>query len=198
MNVKSILSLLAVLLSLGIIGTTFAQNGVSKESDSFNPLPSKEANKKIPPGQKLKLAAKMVKTMRAQLKQTEERFKNAESKERDITKINCINDKLLSIKGNVKNGEETYKDLKGAVSEQDPVAIDDKYNLIEIAAGAVERLADEAALCVGEVNGNQGLDGLTVTPNPDVAPVDPIAENGQIFTVDPITPARIPELTPFQ
>lgn len=198
MNIKAILSLLTVLLSLGVIGTTFAQTGLEKKESSFSPLPSKAANKKIPPAQKLKLAAKMVKTMRGELKQTEERFKNAESKERDIRKINCINDKLLSIKGNVKNGEESYSDLKASVSEKDPVAIDDRYNLVEIASGAVSRLSDEAALCVGEVNGIQMLEGPSVTPNPDVAPIDPIADNGLLFTVDPFTTERIPELTPFQ
>lgn len=198
MNVKSILSLFAVLISLGVIGTTFAQTSTGKKDSSFDLLPSKEENKKIPPGQKLKLAADMVKTMRKQLKQTENLFKDAQNKERDVRKLNCITEKLISIKGNVKNGEESYSDLNTSVQAQDPVAIEDRYNLVTIASGAVSRLADEAALCVGEVNGIQNPDGLTVTPNPDIAPIDPIAENGSIYTVDPFIPARIPELTPFQ
>lgn len=194
MKLRSVVSVCALTFALGSVGVVFAQNS----DTGFNALPNKEALSKIPDRQKLANAQGMLKSMKTNLKKTTSRFEIAQKKEKDIQKINCINEKLLSTKGFVKVSEQSYVQLKDAVGNKDKSASAHNYSLIVLADDKVSRLTDEAALCVGELAEIDAKGESRYKANPNMAPVEPITPDGR-FTKDGIVViGRIPELTPFQ
>lgn len=193
MKLRSVASVCVLAMVLGGIGVASAQK---VESPNFNAVPNKKAFQKIPGKQKVSNATGMVKNMKGNLKKTSARFEAAQKKERDIRKVNCINEKLLSMKGFVKVSEQSYDQLKTAVSAKDNSAATHNYTLIVLSDDKVARLTGEAALCVGEIAEIDSKGESSYTPNPNIPPVDPIAE-GDRLEIAP-TFDRLPELTPFQ
>lgn len=195
MKIRSFLIMCTIALSFG--GFAFAQNTTKTNTGT---LSAKEISK-LSPKEQRKNAANAIKSMKSNLKTTNVLLDNAQKKESDIRKVNCVNEKVLSIKGYLKVSEESYKELLKAVNNSDKSASSHNYSLIMLGETEVAKLTDEASLCIGDVSILEGAKNQsTFTANPNMAPVEPVTTDGQFTTTSSTDPnlARITELTPFQ
>ena len=101
--------------------------------------------------------------------------------EKDIVKLNCVNEKLTNIKGLLKISEDGDVKMQEALARRTPEEGAHEYEKIAIARSKCEQLFAESEACVGE---------LAVYGEP---PED-LSEN--IPTIDIIT--RPPAASPFQ
>ncbi len=97
----------------------------------------------------MKKASDHVSKVKAALKQTLARVEEARN-EKDIVKLNCVNEKLAQIKQilNVAEGAEVA--LQEAVAKSDPGS-DAEYSKIAIARGKADQLRAEAEECIGQL-----------------------------------------------
>lgn len=97
----------------------------------------------------MKKATDHVSRVKAALKQVLTRVEEARN-EKDIVKLNCVNEKLAQIKQilNVAEGAEVA--LQEAVAKSDPGA-DAEYSKIAIARGKADQLRSEAEECIGQL-----------------------------------------------
>jgi hypothetical protein len=97
----------------------------------------------------MKKASDHVSRVKGAMKQVLGRVEEARN-EKDIVKLNCVNEKLAQIKQilNVAEGAEIA--LQEAVAKGDPGA-DAEYSKIAIARGKADQLGTEAAECIGQL-----------------------------------------------
>lgn len=130
--------------------------------------------------------------MRVTLESTTELLEEARQEDRDILKINCINENLASIRGFVNVGEESYESLTEAADGNDQEAARHHYTLVAIAHQRVTGLGEQARVCAGEELRYAEDAVLEVSVDPEVGdPDDRFVEDDQVLE-------RLPELTPHQ
>ena len=88
-------------------------------------------------------------------------------KEKDVIKLNCVNDKLVQIKPQMNLGDAAEAELKSTANAA-RISI---YKRIASAADSIRRLREEADQCVGEPT-TQGGDSSNSFTGP-TAPDDP-------------------------
>lgn len=71
-------------------------------------------------------------------------------KQKDIIKLNCVNDKLIQLKGNIAVGDQALSSLNEAVAKNDDGGRVQEYTRITILYQKVLLLTTEAKNCVGE------------------------------------------------
>lgn len=98
----------------------------------------------------LERSQKSIASMKATLEGTTGMLDRARTDERDIVKVNCLNEKLASIKGFLKVSEQSYVSLSDSVARSDDEASKHHYRLIAIAGHRVMGLGEEARVCSGE------------------------------------------------
>lgn len=141
---------------------------------------------------KLNRAESKISESRQSLEQTNALLEQAREQEKDVMKINCINDKQAAIKGFLKVAEQSYVKLKDAASGNDAEEADHHYTLISVSKQKIDSLTEEARMCAGEVQRYAEETQVEVDVDDDVAETD-----GYV----PPNPGRIttlPELTPYQ
>lgn len=97
----------------------------------------------------LERADKDVASMRQVLKQVLQRLEESRA-EKDIVKLNCVNEKLTQIKGLLKVAEQADISLQEAVARRDEGAEAD-FAKVGMAKGKVDQLRVEAEACVGQL-----------------------------------------------
>lgn len=188
--------LVALLAQLLVVGAAFAQadesqTGPSDLTSDENLSLIDEDIESLSEQQKLDRAASKIKEMRNTESNVSELLERVRDDERDILKINCINEKHAAIKGFVKISEQGYVNLEEAVDKGDGGASTHHYTLISVAHQKVQSLSEEARLCTGEERRFAGRSQVDVTrPDGDVDDVNGPEDD---FAVD-----DLPELTPFQ
>lgn len=108
----------------------------------------------------------------------------------DFDKLNCLNDKLTTIKGFLVVSEQSLDKLEKADDKTDAAH---QYQLIAIANDKVQNLAVEARSCAGEVLRYSGNTETKTRLRGKIAEIDPstiVNENDTLF--------RLPEVTPYQ
>lgn len=135
--------------------------------------------------------ADKIEDMREGLDEVEALLSEAREEERDILKINCINEKQAAIKGFVNVSEESYANLEEAIEEGDEEAVEHHYTLIAVAEERVAGLVEEATLCTGEEQRYAGETELEVE-EPDNGREDADGPDEDLLADD------LPELTPYQ
>lgn len=131
--------------------------------------------------------------MRVTLESTTELLEDARQQDRDILKINCINENLASMKGFVNVAEQSYENLQQSVDvNNDEEAAAHHYTLISIAAQRVTGLGEQARVCAGEELRYAEDAVLEVSVDPD------IGEPDQRFTDDEEVLDRLPKKSPYQ
>ncbi|HVP67593.1 MAG TPA: hypothetical protein VMT17_10070 [Anaeromyxobacteraceae bacterium] len=70
--------------------------------------------------------------------------------ENDIVKLNCMNEKLVQIKGLLKVAEQADIGLQEGVARRDPAA-ESEYEKVRIARSKVNQLGSESQACVGQL-----------------------------------------------
>lgn len=71
-------------------------------------------------------------------------------KQKDVIKLNCVNDKLLQVKQLLNIAESSSNDLVEAVAAEDQGARYHQFGQITISHEKVSVLRDEAEACIGE------------------------------------------------
>ncbi len=99
--------------------------------------------------QKVEKAEAMVQKMKDHLRRGFELLEQARS-EKDIVKLNAINEKLSAMKGLLKISEAAYVALQEAVARRDQETANHEYTKVAIATQQVEALATEAEGAVGD------------------------------------------------
>ncbi len=99
--------------------------------------------------ERLKRAADAVHAMRASLGQVSSRVEDARN-EKDVVKLNCVNEKLAQIKGLLKVAEQSETALKVAVANGDPSG-NTEFAKIGIARTKIDVLGNEAQQCIGQL-----------------------------------------------
>lgn len=187
---------------LGLVVGLTLSGGVL--ADNSGELTVNEILSRTPTAERLPRAAKMIRSMRLSQDTIASLLEQTRTKDRDPAKINCINEKLISIKGFVKVSEASYTDLDVATSRGDEEAGRHYYMLVVISDQKVRQLSSDAQLCVGQVSSLENSAERYVSVSPDIADFRPVGEGGQIAT-EPDNPLdgiealdRLPELTPIQ
>jgi hypothetical protein len=106
-------------------------------------------------------------------------------KQKDVIKLNCVNDKLLQVKQLVNIGEANKTNLEEAVARDDESGRYDFYSNVTIANEQVQTLSAEAEQCIGQdlsflgptettVEGGNEPDDPTDLGEPDFPSVEPV------------------------
>ncbi len=130
--------------------------------------------------------------MRVTLEGTTELLEQVRQDQRDILKINCINENLASIKGFVNVGEQSYESLTQSHDLNDIEAARHHYTLISIAGERVTNLGEQARVCAGEELRYAEDAVLEVRVDPDMGNPD------DAFMDDDDVLERLPENSPYQ
>ncbi len=99
--------------------------------------------------EKLEKSAEHIARMKAAMKQILARVEEARS-EKDVVKLNCVNEKLTQVKGLLKVAESADIALHEAVSVSDEGA-ESEFAKIGIARTKVEALRGDAEQCIGQL-----------------------------------------------
>lgn len=98
---------------------------------------------------KLEASAEQIARMKASLKQVLARVEEARN-EKDVVKLNCVNEKLTQIKALLKVAEQADVALHEAVANKDPGA-SSEFVKIGIARSKVEVLRGQSEQCIGQL-----------------------------------------------
>ena len=99
--------------------------------------------------EKLKKADEAIDRMKLVMRQVLSRLEDARN-EKDIVKLNCVNEKLTQIKGLLKVSEQSDIALQEAAARKDE-ATESEYQKITIAKVKIEQLRAEAEECIGQL-----------------------------------------------
>jgi len=130
-------SLFAALCGMALAGSAVAQNQPAAKPASLTDA------------QKLEKSAQNLEHMKSALKRVLTKVDEARS-EKDVVKLNCVNEKLTQVKGLLKVAEQSDIALHEALSAKDPAA-DAEFTKIGIARSKVEALQGDAEQCIGQL-----------------------------------------------
>jgi len=94
---------------------------------------------------------------------------------RDVVKLNCVNEKLIAIKGLLKISEGAYNLLQEKIVQNKLSAAKHEYRKISIAKRNCTELAGESETCVGEFAVYSGDTDIEVEIDADVVGSDDFA-----------------------
>jgi hypothetical protein len=143
--------------------------------------------------EQLREGARMVDSMTSIRRRVSDMLDHARQ-ERDIIKVNCLNDKLTQVDVTLRSSREHQDLLQTAVGINNDGQRNHEYALLTIFRQRAEGLEAEARQCIGEEAGGFG-EGTTVTVrvNPNI-PNQPTDE----YPVEPVVPERPLEPSPIR
>ena len=94
-------------------------------------------------------AAESVQAMRASLRQVASKAEDARN-EKDVVKLNCVNEKLAQMKGLLKVAEQSESALKEAIARKDP-SVGSEFARIGVAKNKTDGLQNDAQQCIGQL-----------------------------------------------
>lgn len=154
---------------------------------------------KLSPQERRDRAVKRVNSMKKSEKSVEKLRKDELKEGQEISKINCINDKLSLIKGHINVSEKAYISMDEATKSNDSSSITHHYTLIAVSYQKVNQLADDAGLCVGKQTNVTETGRSEISEAPDVVPIEPVLPGGytqledifgDIYDTTGLTPLR--------
>jgi hypothetical protein len=131
-----------------------------------------ESGEKLSDSEKLSRSSAIIAKMRQTLKEVLQKLTEARE-QKDVVKLNCINEKLTQIKGFIKIGEQADLALQEAVAKSDSGAADHEYTKVEIAGQRVAQLRADTEACIGQTafEGSNGQTHVDVTEPADLPSV---------------------------
>jgi hypothetical protein len=105
---------------------------------------------KLPDAQKLSMATRYLDEMRQILSAAMKLLKEARE-EKDVIKINCVNEKLTNIKGLLRISEQADVALQEAVVKNEKDTAAHEFHKVAISHQKLRALKAEAEQCVGEL-----------------------------------------------
>ena len=153
--------------------------------------PPEEVIETVPDSQKAGNSATHLARMKEILSRVLKHLEDARE-ERDVVKLNCVNEKLTAIKGLLRISEQADVAMQEAVARRNPEVADHEYEKIAIAVSKCEQLFAESEACVGELAVYAGETEVEVVIEGE--PPEDISED--LPTVEVIT--RPPAASPYQ
>jgi hypothetical protein len=113
-------------------------------------------------------------------------------KDKDMVKLNCVNDKLTQLKGHMTVSDQSMTSLTMDIAKNDDTARTHEFTRITILYQKVVTLGTEAEQCIGEDVSYVGATRVDVEIDPSIPPTDPTEPPLPIPIVE-----RPPEASPF-
>jgi len=113
-------------------------------------------------------------------------------KDKDMVKLNCVNDKLTQLQGHMTVTDQSMSSLTLDVAKGDDTARQHEFTRISILYQKVVVLGTEAEQCIGEDVSYVGATRVDVEIDPSIPPTDPTQPD---LPVPDVT--RPPEASPF-
>ena len=113
-------------------------------------------------------------------------------KKKDVLKLNCVNDKLVQVKGHISVANQSLETFNGAVARGDEGVEQHQYQRLSIIYQKVLVLGTEAENCIGEDVSYVGATKVDIEVDPSVPDDDPTQP--MLPLPDPTRP---PQATPF-
>ncbi len=93
-------------------------------------------------------------------------------KQKDIIKLNCVNDKLLQVKGHLAVNDQAMTSLNEAIAKNDDGARQHEFTRVTILYQKVTVLGTEAENCIGEDLSYVGQSRVDIEIDPSIPQVD--------------------------
>jgi hypothetical protein len=113
-------------------------------------------------------------------------------KDKDMVKLNCVNDKLTQLQGHMTVTDQSMSTLSLDVAKGDTAARQHEFTRLTILYQKVVTLGTEAEQCIGEDVSYVGSTRVDVEIDPSIPPADPTIPDLPVPIVD-----RPPEASPF-
>ncbi len=145
----------------------------------------------LPDAQKLEKADQHIEHMKRIVKQVLVRLEDARN-EKDIVKLNCLNEKLTQVKGLLRVAEQADIALQEAAARKDE-STEAEYTRISIATAKTDQLRTEAEECIGQL-------AFVVDQKTTVQVEQPILPESDVTRGQPPPPpvVRSPAASPFE
>jgi len=142
---------------------------LAQEKQEQNPQEQLESALNVPDAEKLSRASSMVNEMKKALGQVAKLLAEARE-EKDVIKVNCVNEKLTSIKGLIRIAEQAEMNLQEAVSKAEKDSALHEFHKILISHQKIKVLRAEAEQCIGELAFAVGKTSVEVEVDKDQVP----------------------------
>jgi len=109
-----------------------------------------EDQEQIPDKEKLNRARADVERMRGLLKEVLQRLEEAR-REKDVVKLNCVNEKLTQMKGLVRVAEQSEVGLQEALAKGEEENARHEYAKVDLASQRAQQLRADAEQCIGQL-----------------------------------------------
>jgi hypothetical protein len=113
-------------------------------------------------------------------------------KDKDVVKLNCVNDKLVQVRGHQVVTDQSMTSLNLAISRGDDTERLHEFTRLSILYQKVVTLGTEAEQCIGEDVSYVGATRVDVEIDPSIPPTDPTQPDLPLPDVQ-----RPPEASPF-
>lgn len=153
--------------------------------------PPLDVIEEVPDGQKADKSAEHLSRMKEILSRVLKYLEDARE-ERDVVKLNCVNEKLTAIKGLLRISEQADVSMQEALARRNAEVAAHEYEKIAIAVSKCEQLFAESEACVGELAIYAGETQVEVEVTGE--PAEDLSED--IPEVEVIT--RPPAASPYQ
>ena len=114
-------------------------------------------------------------------------------KQKDIIKLNCVNDKLVQIKGNMNVAETSNTAMHEAIARNDDGQRQHEFTRVGLVFQKIQVLGTEAENCIGEDLTYVGQTEVKVEIDPTIPEADPTRD----VTPPPVI-ERPPVASPFR
>jgi hypothetical protein len=94
-------------------------------------------------------------------------------KQKDIIKLNCVNDKLLQVRGHLAVNQQAMANLNEAIAKGDDGSRQHEFTRVTILYQKVQVLGTEAENCIGEDLSYIGQARVDVEIDPSIPQNDP-------------------------
>jgi hypothetical protein len=109
-----------------------------------------EDQEQLPDKEKLSRAQADVSRMQGLLKEVLQRLEEAR-KEKDVVKLNCVNEKLTQMKGLVRVAEQSEIGLQESIAKGEEENARHEYAKVDLASQRAQQLRTDAEQCIGQL-----------------------------------------------
>jgi hypothetical protein len=113
-------------------------------------------------------------------------------KDKDMVKLNCVQDKLTQLKGHMIVTDQSMASLASDIARGDDMGRQHQFTRVTILYQKVVTLGTEAEQCIGEDVSYVGATRVDVEIDPSIPPYDPTVPDLPVPVV-----TRPPEASPF-
>jgi hypothetical protein len=146
-----------------------------------------ESVEQVPDRQKLAVGTQVLARLEGILKDVLKSLEEARS-EKDVLKLNCVNEKLTQIKGLLRVVQQSDVSLQEAVAKGDEDSAQHEYAKVTIASQRAEQLRADAEQCIGQL---AYVDEKTVVTVEVPEDLPDVATNPPTFTPVAVNPPAI-------